>query len=216
MSGLSPAPSARVTVLGSTGSGKTFYIVRRWWPQARRLLVLDHIGEWSAHTNAIGYDGVLAAMREHAHLREWRIFATVTIPEIHALAEKLLPYPELSRSPALLLGGLTLSIDEVDRVIGFGAGSDLRDLWRRGRHVGLSVLAASQRPSNVSKEVTSQSSLIALLRIHEPADVDYTRALMGREKTDRALAWLSGAPHRVALYAPPTGALTLTDPIRGT
>ena len=208
-----PPPSARVTVLGATGSGKSVYLRQAWWPRAPRLLVVDHIGEYAAQLGAVGLDQTLALLREHAHVRTWRLFAGLVPEEIDELAAILLPYPNLQASPALALGGMAISVDEVDRVIGFGAGAGLRDLWRRGRHVGLTVFAASQRPANVSKEITSMSDALALLHIHEPSDIDYMRDLLGKDRLARAMEWLSGAPHRVAMYFPRSQRLGLYPPI---
>lgn len=207
-----PPPSGRVTVLAATGAGKSVHLRNYWWPRARRLLVCDHIGEYSAQLGAVGFDQTLALLREHAHLPNWRLFAGLVPEEIEELSRVLLPFPDLQQSPALKLGGMAISIDEVDRVIGFGAGAGMRDLWRRGRHVGLTVFGASQRPANVSKEITSMSEAIVMLHVHEPSDVDYMRDLMGRERLATAMQWISGAQFRFAMYFPHTMRLGLYEP----
>ena len=212
-------PSVRGCVVGRTGSGKTYYLWRAWLAHAPRAIIIDQTGEWrrfEPHARfAFGFSDTLAGLREVARRPAWRVVATLSNQELYQLIDVLIPVPNIVASPVLALGGVTLYLDEVDLVIPSVAPDSARSINRRSRHAGLSVLSATQRISNVSKEVTSMADFLGILALHEPADVDYLESLLGREQTAEALAWAERRPHNVALYRPMTRQLVLLDPIRG-
>jgi hypothetical protein len=208
-----------VFVTGKTGSGKTSFLWARYLSKAPRVLAIDQTGEWVAREDALGAvvaDGLsetLAALREVAGRPRWWVIAVLDNDDIEALAEILLPRGRLLDGPVSKLGGFALYLDEVDKVVGPYGASSLRDLWRRGRHAGLSVLAATQRIGNVSKEVTSQADTIGVLSLHDVADVQYIEYLAGREKARMMLAHANAAPYNVALLHMASGKW---EKIRGT
>lgn len=208
-----PPASIRGAVFGRSGSGKTVYVREQWFPHFPRLIILDQTGEWRKLEQenggrADGLEALVEAMKEKAGSRRWRIVADLDNDEIEQLAAILIPRGAVDRSPARLLGGLALFMDEVDLVAPVNAPQGIRSLFRRGRHAGLSVISASQRPANVSKEVTSQAQFLAILALHEKNDVAYLKQVLGAETADAALDWANSAPYRVAIYSPRTGELT--------
>ncbi len=213
-----PPASLRGVVLGRTGSGKSQYCRRVWFPMFPRLVILDQTGEWrdierENGGRVVGIGALVATIQARAGQRRWTIVADLTNSEIEELVRILIPRGAVDKSPARLLGGMALFIDEVDQVVPINAPEELRTLFRRGRHVGLSVIAATQRPSNVSKEVTSQAQFIAVLALHERNDVAYLRQVMGTDVANDCLDWANSAPYRVAFYSPRTGAWVPQEPI---
>ncbi len=186
---------------------------RIYWPVSPRLVVIDQTGEWMEQAASIGavtaetYDQLLELLTKNAHAPRFRIIAELEPEDVEELGRVLVPVPGIHRSPVIAMGGMTLMLDEVDRVVSAGYQGSLRDIWRRGRHAGLNVLAASQRPSNVSKEVTSNCDVIAVLALHEPNDADYLAQLMGKQRAAEALQWAQSAKFRVAVYYTKDGTL---------
>jgi len=196
----------RGCVVGRSGSGKTVWLWRRWMSQAPRVLIVDQTGEWKTKEPgarfAYGYAQTLAALREMTSRSHWRIVAYLSADEVYRLIDVLIPSPNIDESPVIAMGGMTMYLDEVDLVIPVGnAPESARSLYRRSRHASLSVLSATQAISNVSKEVTRQCDFIGILAVHEPADVEYLRALLGHANAEDALAW-ANRPHHVALWLP--------------
>lgn len=197
----------RVIACGRTLSGKTEWLYRRYLSMEPRLLIVDTIGEWSTSRHvegAITTSGTadtLAALRDLAEigLTEWVIIADLDRDELVALMERLAPR-RIGDSPVPALGGMAIYLDEVDLLVPV-QDARLAGLWRRGRHIGLSVYAATQRPASVSKEVSAMVDVYAVLALDEVRDVDYLRQRFGRSATDAGLAWANSAPYRVAAYA---------------
>lgn len=213
---MTPPPSSRIFVCGKTGSGKTRFLWSRYLVKAPRVLAVDQTGEWVQRADALnaivadGYLETIAALREVAEQRrsKWWVIAVLDDDDLRSVCERLLPRGRLSDGPVSRLGGFALYLDEVDKVVGPYGNNELRDLWRRGRHAGLSVLAATQRIANVSKEVTAQADAIAVLSMHDVADVEYLSYLAGRDRTEAMLAHANAAPYNVALFWPQSGKWT--------
>jgi hypothetical protein len=207
--------SLRGCVVGRSGSGKTVWMWRRWLARAPRALIVDQTGEWRAlEPNArfaFGLTDTIRALHEVAHRHAWRIVATLSNEELYALIDLLIPIPNIAASPAIKLGGFVLYLDEVDLVIPTVAPESARSINRRSRHAGLSVLSATHRISNVSKELTSMCDFVAVMAVHEPACMDYLESLMGREKMRAAITWAQ-QPFHVAVYRPAQGALVFLPP----
>lgn len=214
----SPPPSFRYFIAGTSESGKTTRMMRDVLVRVPRLILLDQTGEWNGRpavnggrlADAESIGELFAVMRELAKYDRWQIVAVIDEEELEELRQRLMPRGRLRQGPAVKLGGITLALDEVDMIIGPGA-SPLRDLWRRGRHAGLSIASGSQKLSDVSKQITSQSSVIAIMALHEVNDVQYLRSLMGAELADEALEWVNGAPYRVAYWSPRSRAIVKSD-----
>lgn len=197
----------RVIATGRTMSGKTEWIWRRYLRHVPRLLIVDTIGEWSStraasleHARHVtGVQATLQALHDAAEFRSWCIVADLDRDETVQVADILAPR-RITDSPVPALGGMAIYLDEVDLMVPLGD-SRLAGLWRRGRHVGLSVYAATQRPASVNKEVSAMVDVYALLPLDEVRDVAYLRQRFGRDMVDRGLAWANSGPYRVATFA---------------
>lgn len=176
-------PTVRVFACGMTESGKDFLLNRLFLERAGRVLILDPLGEhihakapnggpvWRADSVAELRRALVAAARAGPR---WRIVAQVahsTAPEIAAL---LVP-PVIRRAGAYPqhVGGMALHCSELDLYAPTNADDSITGLWRRGRHVGLSIFAATQRPHGVSRAVTGMSSWVLVTRTQEPRDLRY-------------------------------------------
>lgn len=197
----------RVMATGRTQSGKTEWIWRRYLRRLPRLLLVDTIGEWvtkrreslgPAARHTVGVDETIQAMHDVAEHDQWRIVADLEREELIEVADVLAPR-RIERSPVPALGGIGIYLDEVDLLVPLGD-SRLGGFWRRGRHVDLSVFAATQRPSSVNKEVSAMVDVYGLLPLDEVRDVAYLRQRFGRAAAEEGLAWAKARPYNVAAF----------------
>jgi len=190
----------RVFLAGNSGSGKTTLANRLYLEKAPRVLILDLTGEWRDRVDAT-VDSVADAAREvraRAASGRWRIALSLDPDDMEALVHWLVPVPRLQQSPIIAVKGAVLLVDEVDLLAPQGTASrPIRTLYRRSRHVGLSVISTTQRPANVSREVSAQSTHAIALALSEPRDRDYMAKLMRWGPRDLASleAWTRRHPH---------------------
>lgn len=216
--GLPPA-SVRVFVAGNSGSGKTTLADRMYLQRAPRVIYLDMTGEWEHRADAVAYSArdVVQHVRALAGRGRWRIAASIGPDELEGLVNYLIPVPDLQRSPVRALGGCVLLVDEVDLFAPQGTASEpIRTLYRRSRHVGLTVVSTTQRPANVSREVSAQSTHAVALHLSEPRDIDYITRLMRwtPQQVAEYQAWTRRHPHG-AVWRDLQGGQALTVDDRG-
>lgn len=177
-----PPPSLRVFATGATGSGKTTLLRRLYVERTARVLIVDFLGsDWpqlpGAHVVG-GLDELADALGKVAGAKRWRIVAGLAPDDMPALAAWLLPQSLADgASFPRAVGGMALVCDEADLIAGPNADPRVLDLSRRGRHVGLSLYYASQRPAQVARLVTASSEHLLLCKQHEPRDLAYLRGL---------------------------------------
>jgi hypothetical protein len=162
-----------VWVGGVRGMGKST-LVRHLASKAPRMLAHDPHGEHdglplSDHEAAEYLEGLAA----RSQLDRFRVCVTVTEPERFA---------RLAWALRELCPDYLLLVDEVDLVA-----PPMREPWAfrrivaQGRHHGISVLAASRRPAEVSRLVTSQAREFYCFFTREPGDVRYLASIFGED-----------------------------------
>lgn len=176
-------PSKRAFVAGATGSGKSYFLRRVLLPKERRAIVLDFTGDFYTNRRELGPDAEVAETWEDvrrilprlaARRDRWRLLTFVTREECASLARALLPDRLHSgASVSRALGGVALVCDELNQFAPHSADEAILNLWRRGRHVGLSLLGASQSPTEVHPVVRGMSRFLVLFHLHEPNALAY-------------------------------------------
>lgn len=178
---MTPPPSTKVFIAGVSGSGKSTAAWEYWLRPFPRRLLIDATGEYQDRADVVTFDApdTIDAVLELAPRGRWTIAAAIDPDDdLPQLVDWLMPLPELHRSPVVALGGAVLLIDEADLAAPPGdRRKHLRNLFRRGRHIGLSIVATTQRPESVSREVSSQCPQALLLRLVEPAALEYMRTI---------------------------------------
>lgn len=195
-----PQATVRAFLMGNSGSGKTTLAHRLYLSRAPRVLILDLTGEWSERVDAVALSvpEAVAAIQRLAPSGKWRVSLALSPDELPALVEWLVPVPQLQKSPVLAMHGAFLLVDEVDLLAPQGTASlPIRTLYRRSRHVGLSIVSTTQRPANVSREVSAQSTHAVALAMSEPRDRLYCGDLMRWTPAElaRLEAWTRRHPH---------------------
>lgn len=193
-----------VLALGQRGSGKSAWLARHVVARAPRVLTLDGTGESAdADMDAIvcvGLGPTVAALRACAPHPAWRIVAVLDEEaEAPELAAWLCPPVAPGRVPySQQVGGLLLEVGEVDAIAGAGGSAPaVRALWKRGRHYRLSIAAATQRPHECARVISSQSDHIVAFRQHEPRDI----AWLARTISPAAAEQVSTLPRYAYLHA---------------
>lgn len=207
-------PTIRAFLAGNSGSGKSRRAWELYLAKFPRRLLVDMTGEWESQADhvALSVADAVAGIRALAYRGRWTVTVALDPGELAQLVDWLLPVPNLRRSPVLAMRGAALLVDEVDLLAAPGTASEpVRTLFRRSRHVGLSVIATTQRPANVSREVSAQSTHALALDLGEPRDVDYMTELMrwDREDVNRWRSWCRQHPHGAVWRHLQTGRMLL-------
>jgi hypothetical protein len=174
--------SVRVVACGMTESGKDYWLKRLYLERCPRALMLDPLGEYIADKR-VGFrvyeaeslaDVRRALARAAKEGPRWRVVARIDAQHSAAVARLLVP-PVIRAGGAFPqhVGGMGLYCSELDLFAPTAADPDVVGLWRRGRHVGLSIYGASQRPHGISRMVTAMSGWLVVCQTHEPKDVAY-------------------------------------------
>lgn len=167
---MSANPAAIVAAFGASGSGKTLRI-KAGLAAAKpsRLLVWDPQGEYQAHGRTY-----TDRARLLANVRSAESFRAVYQPgdRLDLYAERFEWFCRL----AYALGNLRLVVDELaDVTTPSKAPAAWSVVTRKGRHRGLVVVVASQRPAGVDKDLFSQCTHVSCGRLNFARDL----AVMG-------------------------------------
>lgn len=190
-------PTVRAFLAGASGSGKSTAAWRHYLERFPRRLLLDFTGEWDNQADALVTNvwELSQALRQLAPRGKWTICASMDEGQIPELVDYLIPVPDLDLSPIRLVHGAVLLVDEVDLIAPpHSVRQEVRTLYRRSRHVGLSIVSTTQRPEAVSREVSSQSYQALCLQLYEPKAMDYMADLM-RCDLSGLPAWWAQHPH---------------------
>lgn len=203
--------SQRIFIAGNSGTGKSTMAWRRYLSRMPRRIIVDLTGEWTDDSRKVApelrIDAVAQnvpelsrALRSVQHRGSWTLVLSQDseAKDVAALVAWLLPVPKLQASPIRMVGGAVLLVDEVDLIAPLGPPPrPVRTLYRRSRHVGLTIVSTTQRPGNVSREVSANSTQAIALRLAEPRDQEYVTRLF--QWSPQALAdwrrWTREHPH---------------------
>jgi hypothetical protein len=169
-----------------TESGKDYLLRRLFLDRYPRALILDPLGEWPRdrgdwRTYRVQAAGELRptlarAVRDGSR---WRVYAALGGDAGPELARILVPEVlGVGSAFPLHVGGMALYSPELDQLAPTSAPPEVVGLWRRGRHVGLSIFGASQRPHGIGRIVTAMSGWLVITKTIEPRDLAYLRGFI--------------------------------------
>ncbi len=152
-----------VAVMGGSGSGKSTFIKReieRLKP--KRLMVFDVMHEYSDKGQPIKLCSELAQM---AKAKQFRL---VFQPSSQNMQQQFNFFCKL----AFEIGNCLIVVEELNRVTeATKAPPNWQDCTSRGRHKGLMIYGASQRPAGVDKDFFSNATKIRTGRLNFAADI---------------------------------------------
>lgn len=190
--------SVRAFIAGVSGSGKSTAAWELYLKHFPRRILLDQTGEWVDEADVVVYDvqEFSWALRKFAPTGKWTISVEILPEDVAPLVDYLIPVPNVQDSPIRICHGAVMLVDEVDLVAPpHTAKREVRTLWRRSRHIGLSVVATTQRPESVSREVTAQSQHVLCLQLVEPSAYEYMSNIMRTDLTRVLPEWTTRHPH---------------------
>lgn len=210
-------PAREITVVvGKSGSGKTNLIAKHFGPRHPRRVTFDATGETRAlypgATHVFGAQEASAVLARWLSRRvsRWHLCVGGTPGDAERVVSALCPiYDGKSFALSLAFGGVAVECFELDVFMPNNGGLS-ESAWRvaflRGRHVGLSLLVATQYPALVDRAATSQAGTVVTFALHEPRQLEYMRALGGAafaEQVKRLARfeslWLTQSPFSIAL-----------------
>lgn len=152
-----------VAVMGGSGSGKSTFIKReiaRIKPS--RLIVFDVMHEYDALGQPVKLCGELARLAKKS------AFKLVFQPSSLNMQQQF----DFVCKLAFELGDMVFVVEELNRVTdATKAPAYWQDCTSRGRHKGLMIYGASQRPAGVDKDFFSNATRVRSGRLNYAADV---------------------------------------------
>lgn len=182
-----PPPSTRVTIVGRTGSGKSTALKVLFAEQYPRVVVLDHLGtqwpRWQGAQVVYHYAEAVTLFRKLAARPRWRVVCCFAqdSEDVAQLFTLLAPDPRLGGGFPRAVRGVALLNDELAQVVPTSSAPIIRAAWSQGRHVGLSVLGASQRISQVARIVTASTEWLGVCQQHEPLDMEVVASYLSAD-----------------------------------
>jgi hypothetical protein len=183
-----PAVAQReiTSVFGRSGSGKTHFLARLGAVHPRRV-TFDMTGEtrdlYPGAVQVRGARETFVVLRElwRRRVDRWHLCVSASASEIERVVTMLCPLHDgASVSLARAWGGVAVECFELDSLFPVGLGSRAWETaYLRGRHVGLSLLCASQYPALVHRASSSQATRVVFFSLVEPRQVQYARAMLG-------------------------------------
>lgn len=162
-----------VAVVGSTGSGKSFWIKNQLRANPGRLLIWDAMNEYADSGARLflgaGSNGMqpLVTYITENHRRE---FAARFVPD-KSDDKKLAAQFSLFCGLAYAAGRCVLVIEELSMLTRAGfAPARWRECVVTGRHVGLTIIGTTQRPALVDKTFFSNATVIRCGRLGSAGD----------------------------------------------
>lgn len=168
-----------IAVMGASGSGKSTFIKRALRkPKPARLMVWDPMGEYAEFGQVFSSLGGMVDMLGKVGAGK---FSVVFQPSHHEKARA--KQFDVFCGLAMALGNLTLVAEELKFVTKPGY-APLRwsAVTMTGRHKGLRVIGASQRPASIDKDFLGNCTIIRTGRLAYPEDVKaVSRAMQVQE-----------------------------------
>lgn len=185
-----------ITVFGKKGSGKTFLIRNKIVPfyHNNGVIILDTMHEYTFRNGFIATNAndVLDILEKYEAVDKKNFIISLQSGEFDDYLTTL--------SFIHNFRGVTLVVDEVDKFAEPATiNTDLKNLFNVGRHYEINLIAASRRPNQVNRIVTSQSDLLVMFSLQEPRDLAYIRQFSNKEVANFVKA-LKIKEHKYEIY----------------
>lgn len=152
-----------VAVMGGSGSGKSTYIKREIARiKPKRMMIFDVMHEYG------DLGQIVTTCADLARLAKGKSFKLIFQPSSANIQRQFDFFCKL----AFEIGDLLMGVEELNRVTQANrAPPAWQDCTSRGRHKGLIIYGASQRPASVDKDFFSNATKIRSGRLNFEADI---------------------------------------------
>ena len=166
-------------ILGQTGYGKT-YLMNSLLRVFSRVIVIDPQDEFK------NYPAVYSVTDfRHAIDRE-------SVFRLAVQLEHIEHYTHIFSDIYNHIHNIVLAADEISLFAPtYRSDHWLKQIAQRGRKRNISLIWTTQRPANVSRDITSQALAITAFRLLEPRDVVYLSSKWKSKEGEKTLANLS-------------------------
>ena len=171
-----------ITVFGIKGYGKSYYIKHVLLPKAQfqKRIIIDFTGEYAPYgevfttpQSAIAY----IITKRNQEIQEHKNVNYSAVCQFRDMEDYKLMFAAIVE-----LDNYTLVLDEIFMFIGVNRyDENLYNLYNLSRHSNANLIAASRRPAQVGRIVTSQSDKVIVFRLKEPADLEYIAKFSSKE-----------------------------------
>ena len=155
-------------------SGKSYYIKHNLLKKYQNKIIFDFEDEYSSYGIKVTspYEAInLLHTKTLAQVNYSIVLAFNHVSDYYIFLQGLDNYRDF-----------TVVLDESYRLMATNRENEIMlNFYAAGRHRNICLIAASQRPAQISKLVTSQSNKIIFFRLHEPNDLKYVRSLAGKD-----------------------------------
>lgn len=165
-----------ITVLGQKGYGKTTFLKKILIPEYERVIILDTMHEYHDLPGSVvsesGIETVeIMEMFSENEKGQYIIVQQSNFSEYNKILDVITDFRDI-----------TLVIDEVDKFAEPNSiHPSLKELYNTARHYEIDLIAASRRPNQVNRIITSQTDLFIIFHTHEPNDLVYYKNFISRQ-----------------------------------
>ncbi len=173
-----------IGVFGTAGSGKTTWI-KEYIKKVPRVLILENgLEEFDGETF---YEKPLLA---RYLFNRGRFSALYIDPDaededsLEDICEVAVEYTKYCKAKFHVVLNLLLVVDEAQNYTSpYKIGRKFKKTIMLSRHYSIQLIYSSQRPSQISRNLTSQSSKFIIFNLQEKRDVDFFYGFIGKEAT---------------------------------
>lgn len=167
-----------ITVFGKKGTGKSYFVKNRIFPFFNRVIIFDTQGEYTAPkdiksflASKLEYVDNLDELLELLYDKDY----WVDKDEFYIVVRMRKPDEIIEALEEIFeLGLMTVIVEEI-HLIESRRKDILNDLYFLGRHAQVNIIGTAQRFSSVTRNLTSQSDIIASFKQTEQTDIKFAK-----------------------------------------
>ena len=167
-----------ISVFGKKGSGKSYFVKNRLIPKFKRLIIFDTQNEYDYNLNSSDLSNIMSIPNHtvstnynelmtnlNYNYKQDSFINILQVSDIDVMTKVL--------DPIFKAGYFTIVIEEMHVLDSALKKNTLFRMFMEGRHRFINIISTSQRFSSVSRNLTSQSDIIACFKQTEKRDIQF-------------------------------------------